>query len=58
MMYLSFKKLETPGSLEVRWGGGRDIHMETVRVGRRCGMWNSQRVYRGGGSKIWSLKIN
>jgi hypothetical protein len=28
MMYLTLKRVEAPGSLEVRWGGG-DIHMET-----------------------------
>jgi hypothetical protein len=26
MMHLTFKSLEAPGSLEVRWGGG--IHVE------------------------------
>ena len=31
MMHLTLKRLEAPGSLEVRWGGGGggDIHMET-----------------------------
>jgi hypothetical protein len=28
MMHLTLKKLEALGSLEVRWGGGGDIHME------------------------------
>jgi hypothetical protein len=28
MKYLTFKRLEGPGSLEVRWGRGRSIHME------------------------------
>ena len=28
-MHLALKRLETPGSLEVRWGGGGDIHVET-----------------------------
>ena len=27
-MYLSIKRLEAPGSLEVRWGGGGNIHVE------------------------------
>ena len=29
MIHLTLKRLEAPGSLEVRWGGGGDIHMET-----------------------------
>jgi hypothetical protein len=29
MMHLTLKRLEAPGSLEVRWGGGGDIHVET-----------------------------
>ena len=28
MMHLTLKRLEAPGSLEVRWGGGGGIHME------------------------------
>jgi hypothetical protein len=28
MMHLTLKRLEVPGSLEVRWGGGREIHVE------------------------------
>ena len=28
MMHLIIKRLEVPGSLEVRWGGDRGIHME------------------------------
>jgi hypothetical protein len=29
MMHLTLKRLGAPGSLEARWGGGGDIHMET-----------------------------
>jgi hypothetical protein len=30
MMHLTLKKLEAPGNLEIRWGGGgRDIHVGT-----------------------------
>jgi hypothetical protein len=29
MMHLTLKRLEAPGSLEVRWGRGEDIHVET-----------------------------
>ena len=34
MMHLTLKRLEAPGSLEVRWGGGGDIHVETGAWGR------------------------
>ena len=47
MMHLTLKRLEAPGSLEVRWGGGGEgwghPHVDRA-VGRRYGMWNSQRV--------------
>ena len=29
MMHLTLKRLEDPGSLEVRWGGSGGIHVET-----------------------------
>jgi hypothetical protein len=29
MMHLTLKRLEAPGSLEGRWGGGGDIYVET-----------------------------
>ena len=56
-MHLALKRLETPGSLEVRWGGGwRNPHRD--RVGLRgvvgCGAvggWEG-RVENG----IWSVK--
>jgi hypothetical protein len=44
MIYLTLKRLEAPGSLEVRWGGG---------MGRRCGMWSSWNVDGGGGE--WNI---
>jgi hypothetical protein len=53
MMHLTLKRLEVPGSLEVRWGGCGGIHIETG-MWRRYGMRNSQRV--DGGNKIWSVK--
>ena len=46
MMHLTLKRLEAPGSLEVMWGGGWDIHME-MGMRRRYGMWNSRRVEEG-----------
>jgi hypothetical protein len=47
--WCTLKRLEAPGSSEVRWGGGGkegvrkdgEILMETD-VGRRYGMWNKQ----------------
>jgi hypothetical protein len=49
MTHLTLKRLEAPGSLEVRWGG--------AGVGRRCGMWSSQRVDGGeAGNGIWNIK--
>jgi hypothetical protein len=41
MMYLILKRLETRGSLEVRWSGGGDIHMEALG-------W--------GGEKVWDVE--
>jgi hypothetical protein len=37
MMYLTLKRLEALGSLEVRWGGGGHIHMETEGWGEGMG---------------------
>ena len=58
MMHLTLKRLEAPGSLEVRWGEGRvwgHPHGDKG-VGRRYGMWNSRKVDQGGRNKIWSVK--
>jgi hypothetical protein len=55
-MHLTLKRLMHPGRWEVfscvEWEGG-DILLEMV--GRRYGMWNSQRVDWDGG-KIWTIK--
>ena len=48
MMYLTLKRLEAPGRLEVRWGGGWG-HPHGDRG--RYGMWNSRRVDGAGGIK-------
>jgi hypothetical protein len=41
MMHLTLKRLEAPGSLEVRWGGsGASTWRQGVR--RSCGMWSSR----------------
>jgi hypothetical protein len=56
MMHLTLNRLEAPGSLEVRWSGAWGHPCGDRGVGRRYGMWNSQRV--DGKDKIWSVKIN
>ena len=52
MMYLSLNRLEAPGSGEVWWGGGGDIHLETGRLeeGMEFGTVVDQE-----GNKIWSI---
>ena len=55
MMHLTLKRLEDPGSLEVRWGGGGWGHPCGDRVVRRYGIWNSRRV-SWEGNKICSVK--
>jgi hypothetical protein len=50
-MHLTLKRLETPGSLEVRWigeGGGEDIHMET---GGRKEVWGVEQLEGGRGGE-------
>jgi hypothetical protein len=49
MMHLTLKRLEAPGSLEVRKGAGGASMWRWVGVGRRCGIWNSLRVDGGKG---------
>ena len=55
MMHLTLKRLEVPGSLEVRWGGVRGIHMETG--------WGREEVWdveqsegRWGGGREWNIE--
>jgi hypothetical protein len=48
MMHLTLKKLDAPGSLEIRQGGAWGPPCGD-RVGRRYGMWNA-------GDKIWTVK--
>jgi hypothetical protein len=55
MMHLSLKRLEAPGSLEVRWAKSRGIHVETGD-GKKCGMWSSWTVAGRLGNGIWSVK--
>lgn len=41
MMNLTFKILEVPGSLEVRWGGGVVTSPWRLKEGKRYEMWKS-----------------
>jgi hypothetical protein len=57
MMHLIIKRLEVPGSLEVRWGGDRGIHMEMGWGGEE--VWDVEQSEGGWGGKgngIWSVK--
>jgi hypothetical protein len=55
MMLLTLKRLEAPGSLEVRWGGSGDIHLETGD-GEKVEDVEQLAGGRGGdGDKIWSV---
>ena len=57
MMHLTLKRLETPGSLEVRWGGGWG-HPRGDRVGwgRGVGCGTVRGFMGGSGNGIWSVK--
>ena len=57
MMHLTLKRLEAPGSLEVRWGGGWGIHVETGSRGEE--RWDVEQLeggWGGAGNGIWSVK--
>ena len=57
MMYLTLKKLEAPGSLDVRWGGGWGIHVETGCGGEE--VWDVEQLEGRRGEEvngIWSVK--
>jgi hypothetical protein len=56
MMHLTLKRLEVPGSIEVRWGGGMKHPHGVGWGGRRCGMWNSWKDNWGAENGIWSVK--
>jgi hypothetical protein len=53
MMRLTLKRLEAPGSLEVRWGGGGVARCRQGGVGRRCEMWSRQ---GGWGTREWTME--
>jgi hypothetical protein len=42
MKLLTLKRLEAPGSLEVRWGGG----------------WGHPRGDRSGGEEVWDVELS
>jgi hypothetical protein len=50
MMNLTLKRLEAPGSLEVRWGEGWEHPHGNKGMGRRCGMWSSRKMDKGAGN--------
>jgi hypothetical protein len=57
MMHLTLKRLEAPGSLEVRWDRRWDIHVETGW--RAEDVWDVEQTeggWGGAGNGIWSVK--
>jgi hypothetical protein len=56
MMHLTLKRLEAPGTLEVRWEGGGGIHVETGWGGEE--VWDMEQMESGWGlgNGIWSIK--
>jgi hypothetical protein len=56
MMHLTLKRLESPRSLEFRWGGGwGHQHGDRLGWGRYVGC-GAVRDQDGAGNGIWSLK--
>ena len=51
MMHLTLKRLEAPGSLEVRWDGGWGIHVETGSGGEE--VWGVEQSDGGWG---WGME--
>jgi hypothetical protein len=54
MKHLTFKMLEAPGSLEVRWGGGGGIHMEMGWGGEE--VWDVEQSEGGWGGVGWGME--
>jgi hypothetical protein len=55
MMHQTLKRLEAPENLEVWWGGGGDIHMETGWGGEE--VWDVEQLEgRWGENGIQSVK--
>jgi len=55
-MHLTLKKLKALESLVV-WVGWEHLHGDRGGAGRRCRLWNSQRVDQEGNGN-WSININ
>jgi hypothetical protein len=56
-IHLTLKRLEAPGSLEVRWGGGEGIHVAMGWGGEE--VWEVEQLEDGWGrarNGIWSVK--
>ena len=57
MMHLTLKRLEAPGSLEVRWDRGWRVGTSSWRQGSREEVWDVQQSEgRLEGNKIWSFR--
>jgi hypothetical protein len=56
MMHLTLKRLEAPGSLEVRWGGGGHPHGEEVWWEEVWDVEQSESGWGEGENEIWSVK--
>jgi hypothetical protein len=54
MMHLTLKRLEAPGSLEVRWGGEWGIHVETGWGGEE--VWSMEQSEGGWGGGEWNIE--
>jgi hypothetical protein len=54
MMHLTLKRLEAPGSLEVMWGGGWDIHMEMGWGGEV--VWDVEQLEGGMWGGEWNIE--
>jgi hypothetical protein len=57
MIHLTLKRLENPGSLEVRWVVGGGIHMDMVWSGEE--VWDMEQLegeWGGTGNGMWCVK--
>jgi len=54
MIHLTLKRLDAPGSLEVRWGWGWGASTwRQGQVWKRCRIWSSQKV----GEEGWGMEM-
>ena len=53
-MHLTLKRLEASGSLEIRWGGGGSIHVETGWGGVE--VWDVEQSEGGWGDGEWNTE--